>query len=334
MAHTDFIAGLPKVELHLHIEGTLEPDLKFRLAQRNGVELPYKTEEEVKNSYTFTDLASFLAAYYDGMNVLLTSEDFYDLAMEYFRKVAKQNVRYVEMFFDPQAHTSRGVSFHTVISGLRRAQLEAEQTLGVSSQLVMCFLRDFQAEFAMATLLESLPYKDWIVGVGLDSDETGNPPAKFTTVFARARKEGYQLTMHCDVDIKNSIEHIRQVIEDIRVQRIDHGTNIVENPALVDYIVENRIGLTSCPISNTWVSDSSKVDLLKELAGRGVLVTVNSDDPAYFGGYIQDCYQRVADEGDVDEEFLRKLSLNAVDISWAPLAIKNALREEILEYGK
>ena len=332
MAHEKFIETLPKVELHLHIEGTLEPDLKFALAERNGITLAHSTYEEVKASYTFDDLASFLAAYYDGMNVLRTSEDFYDLAMAYYRKAAADNVRYAEIFFDPQAHTSRGVSFHTVISGLRRAQLEAEQTLNVSSGFIMCFLRDFQAEYAMATLLESLPYKEWIIGVGLDSDETGNPPAKFAAVFARARQEGYQLTMHCDVDIENSIEHIRQAVEDIKVSRVDHGTNVLENPALVDYLVEHRLGLTSCPISNTWVAKSgnkSKVDLLQELDSRGVLVTVNSDDPAYFGGYMNDNFQLVADEGGVDEAFLARLTLNAVEISWAPLTLKTRIREEV-----
>ncbi|MDK7197479.1 adenosine deaminase [Actinotignum sanguinis] len=327
-----FVQGLPKVELHLHIEGTLEPDLKFKLAARNGVELPYASEEEVRASYQFDDLASFLDAYYEGMSVLLTAEDFYDLAMEYFRKVARQNVRYVEMFFDPQAHTSRGVEFHTVISGLRRAQIEAREQLGVDSALIMCFLRDFQAEYAMATLLESLPYRPWIIGVGLDSDETGNPPAKFAAVFAKARELGYQLTMHCDVDIADSAEHIRQVLEDVRVDRVDHGTNVVEKPELVEYMAEHGIGLTSCPISNTWVSDGSKVGLLTELDKRGVKVTVNSDDPAYFGGYIAENYQRVADEAGVDKETLKRFARNAVDISWAPVSLKERIAAEIAAY--
>lgn len=333
MQISPFVTGLPKAELHLHIEGTLEPELKFELAKRNGIELEHATAEEVKASYDFDDLPSFLAAYYDGMNVLRTAEDFFDLAMAYFDRVAAQNVRYVEMFFDPQAHTSRGVSFHTVITGLRRAQIEAEQRHGIVSQLIMCFLRDFQAEYAMATLLESLAYREWIVGVGLDSDENGNPPAKFAAVFARAKAEGYLLTMHCDVDIPGSIEHIRQVIEDIGVARIDHGTNIVENPELLRTIVDRGIGLTSCPISNTWVSDGSKVDLIKRLAGEGVKITLNSDDPAYFGGYLAENFQRVADEGGADEAFLAQLAKNAVDISWAPAAFKVRLRDEIDEYA-
>lgn len=332
MEISPFVLGLPKVELHLHIEGTLEPELKFELAKRNGIKLPFDTPEQVRASYGFDDLPSFLDAYYDGMNVLLTSDDFYDLAMAYFRKVAPQNLRYVEIFFDPQAHTSRGVSLDTVISGLRRAQVEAEQQFGISSALIMCFLRDFQAEYAMATLLESLPYKPWILGVGLDSDENGNPPSKFAAVFARARAEGYLLTMHCDVDIPGSIDNIASVITEIGVARIDHGTNIVENPGLVKVIAERGIGLTSCPISNTWVSDGSKVELVKQLVEQGVKVTLNSDDPAYFGGYIAENFQRVADEGKVSDQFLAQLALNAVDISWAPAVLKAQLRGEIDEY--
>ncbi|EPH00432.1 adenosine deaminase [Propionibacterium sp. oral taxon 192 str. F0372] len=331
MEISTFVNDLPKVELHLHIEGTLEPELKFALAERNSIQLTHSTVEEVRASYNFNDLASFLTSYYDGMNVLRTAEDFYDLAMAYLTKAASQNVRYVEMFFDPQAHTCRGVSFDTVIHGLRRAQLEAEKNLGIRSNLIMCFLRDFQAEYAMATLLESLPYKAWILGVGLDSDETGNAPAKFTEVFARARQEGYLLTMHCDVDIKDSIEHIRQVIEDIQVARIDHGTNVLENPALVEVLADKGIGLTSCPISNTWVSDGSKIELVTELVSKGVKVCINSDDPAYFGGYIAENFQLVADEGKVDNAFLAQLSRNAVDISWAPLDLKAAIRAEIDE---
>ncbi len=333
MEITEFIAGIPKVELHLHIEGTLEPELKFDLAQRNGVKLAFDTPDEVRRSYDFTDLTSFLVSYYEGMEVLLKAEDFYDLAMAYFTKVASQNVRYVEMFFDPQAHTSRGVSFDTVISGLRRAQLEAEQSLGVSSALIMCFLRDFSPEYAMATLLEALPYRSWILGVGLDSDENGNPPEKFAKVFARARDEGYLLTMHCDVDIPGSIEHIRQVVEDIGVARIDHGTNVIEDPSLVQYLIENNIGLTSCPISNTWVTEDSRAHLAKELAERGVKVTLNSDDPAYFGGYMNENYQRFADDTGADEDLLLALASNAVDISWAPPRLKELLRAEIEEHS-
>ena len=328
MEISPFIQKLPKVELHLHIEGTLEPELKFKLAERNGIQLPQSTPEEVRATYNFNDLASFLAVYYDGMNVLRTAEDFYDLAIAYLTKAADQNVRYVEMFFDPQAHTSRGVSFDSVIKGLHRAQVEAEKMHGIKSALIMCFLRDFQAEFAMATLLEALPYKSWIIGVGLDSDETGNPPAKFAEVYARAREEGFMLTMHADIDIQNSITHIGQLIEDIKVDRIDHGTNVIENPEYVQHLVDHGIGLTNCPVSNSWVGDS-KTAIIKELADRRVKVTMNSDDPAYFGGYISENFQLMKNETDVDDAFLAQLSLNAVDISWATPTFKEQLREEI-----
>src|SRR5690349_3185057 len=248
----DFVRRMPKCEMHLHIEGTLEPALRDRLAERNGVSLPPRPR------YDFHDLTSFLVGYYEGMSVLVTEPDFYELAYAYFEKAAAQGVVYAEIFFDPQGHTSRGVPFDTVIRGLRRAQLDARRVLGLHSQLIMCFLRDFQAEYAMATLLESLPYKEWIIGVGLDSDEKGNPPVKFAAVYERARQEGYLLTMHCDVDQENSIEHIRQAVEDIGVNRIDHGVNILEDQRLVEVVLERGMGLTCCPISNGYVTDSMK----------------------------------------------------------------------------
>lgn len=332
MSTNALIDALPKVELHLHIEGTLEPELKFELARRNGIALPFDSPEAVRESYDFNDLASFLTIYYDGMNVLQTADDFYDLAMAYFRRVAADNVRWVELFFDPQAHTSRGVSFDTVVQGLRRAQLDAERQLDVRSGLIMCFLRDFQAEYAMATLLESLAYKPWIIGVGLDSDERGNPPAKFAEVFARAKAEGYLVTMHCDVDQQNSTEHIRQALHDIGVtSRIDHGTNVLEAPELVADLKSRGIGLTCCPISNTWVADSSKSHLIKQLLDEGVKVCLNSDDPAYFGGYISDNYRLVAEEQDLNAADLVLLARNAIDISWAPGRVREQLYTELDE---
>src|SRR5579859_6128329 len=237
----DFIHGLPKCELHVHVEGTLEPEMKFRLAARNNIALPYADVAEMRAAYTFHDLPSFLKIYYEGMNVLMKEPDFYDLAFAYLKKAASQNVLYAEIFFDPQAHTARGVSFDTVIRGIRRAQMDAEIQLGIRSQLIMCFLRDWSAEFAMTTLLESLPYKEWIIGVGLDSDEKGNPPVKFAKVFARAREEGYLLTMHCDVNQENSVAHIHQCVEDIGVSRIDHGVNSIEDPALCEVIKQKGL---------------------------------------------------------------------------------------------
>ncbi|GAA3314245.1 adenosine deaminase [Nonomuraea dietziae] len=326
----DFIAGLPKCELHLHIEGTLEPELKFELAQRNGIALPYATVEEMRAAYAFDDLPSFLGVYYEGMRVLRTEPDFYDLAMAYLRKAASQNVRYAEIFFDPQAHTSRGVPFDVVIRGLRRALMDAHAQLGVRAQLIMCFLRDFQAEYAMATLLESLPYKEWIVGVGLDSDEKGNPPAKFAAVYERARQEGYLLTMHCDVDQENSVEHIRQCVEDIQVNRIDHGVNILEDPSLVQQILDKGIGLTCCPISNSYVTDSMKAEGIRKLLDLGVRVTINSDDPAYFPGYVQENLEAL----ELSREELLQVQRNAFEITWLPRHLKDAYLAELETYAK
>lgn len=325
----DFIAGLPKCELHLHIEGTLEPELKFELARRNGLALPYSSVEEMRAAYAFDDLPSFLTVYYEGMQVLRTEPDFYDLAMAYLRKAASQNVRYAEIFFDPQAHTSRGVPFDVLIRGLRRALLDAEKQLGIRAQLIMCFLRDFQAEYAMATLLESLPYKEWIVGVGLDSDEKGNPPAKFAAVYERARQEGYLLTMHCDVDQENSVEHIRQAIQDIGVDRIDHGVNILEDPALVEEILAKGIGLTCCPISNGIVTDSMKAEGIRKLLDLGVRVTINSDDPAYFPGYVQENLAAL----NLSREELLQVERNAFEITWLPRHIKDTYLAELETYA-
>ncbi len=238
-----FLRGLPKCELHVHIEGTLSPELKLALAERNKIALDQKTVAEVEASYVFDSLASFLTIYYPAMQVLQTEDDFFDLGFAYLTKAASQGVRHAEIFFDPQAHTSRGVPFPTVIGGLRRAVLVAERELGVSAELILCFLRDLTADYAMATLMEALPYKSWIIGVGLDSDERNNPPSKFAAVFARARSEGFFLTMHCDIDQLDSIEHIRQAVEDIGVDHIDHGTNIVESPALVQTVKTRGIGL-------------------------------------------------------------------------------------------
>ena len=329
----EFIAGLPKCELHLHIEGTLEPELKFELARRNAVGLPYETAEEMRAAYDFTDLPSFLACYYEGMSVLRAEPDFYDLAIAYLRRAASQNVRYAEIFFDPQAHTSRGVPFDVVMRGLRRALVDAETQLGLKAQLIMCFLRDFQAEYAMATLLESLPYRDWIVGVGLDSDEKGNPPAKFAAVFERARQEGYMLTMHCDVDQQDSIEHIRQCVEQIGVDRIDHGVNVLEDPALVEAIKRRGLGLTVCPISNSYVTDSMKADAIRRMLDLGLKVTINSDDPAYFPGYVQENLVAIQEALGLSREELLQLERNAFEIAWLPRHIKDAYLAELNVYA-
>jgi adenosine deaminase len=327
-----FIAGMPKVELHVHLEGTLEPEMKFRLAARNGQTLPFESAEALKAAYAFTNLSTFLAVYYDGMRVLKTEPDFHDLTYAYLAKARSQNVVYAELFFDPQAHTSRGVSFDTVIRGIRRAQMDAEQRLGIRSQLIMCFLRDFSPGFAMATLLESLPYREWIVGVGLDSDERSNPPIKFGAVFARARDEGYLLTMHCDVDQDNSIAHIRQCIEDIGVNRIDHGVNILEDDALCIMALERGLGFTVCPVSNACVTGDTKARQVARMLELGLKVTVNSDDPAYFGGYMIENLVATEREADLGVEGQMQLARNAIETAWLPRRSRDALLEGLAAY--
>jgi adenine deaminase len=318
-----FISKLPKAELHVHIEGTFEPELKFRIAKRNGISLPYSTVDECIADYIFTDLPSFLRIYYDGMNVLFTEQDFYDLTYAYLEKAHSQSVVYAEMFFDPQAHTSRGVAFDTVIRGIKRAQDEARAMLGIETQLVLCFLRDMDATSAMETLLQALPYKDWIIGVGLDSDEKGNPPIKFKDVFARARQEGFKLTMHCDVDQENTTEHIRQCLHEIGVERIDHGVNSLDEDKLWQEVRDRRLALTVCPISNSFITGSATSSEIKTMLDRQMMVTVNSDDPAYFRGYINENYEIVQKEANLTANDLYQLARNSFEGSWLPREKKN-----------
>lgn len=327
----DFLMNLPKAELHLHAEGTLEPDLKLELAARNNIELEQKTIAEVEASYRFNDLTSFLAVYYPAMNVLQTEQDFYDLGTAYFKRVAQDGVKRVEMFFDPQAHTSRGVPFEAVVKGYHRAAVDAAE-VGISAALIMCFLRDFSAESAAETLAAALPYKDLILGVGLDSDERANPPAKFTQVFADARAAGFKLTMHCDIDQDQSIENIRQVIEDIAVDRIDHGTNIVENPELVAEVKRRGLGLTTCPVSNSFVTEDMKSKEILELLDQGVKVTLNSDDPAYFGGYVGKNFVDLAAHSGATTEQMIQLAKNSFEVSWISDEEKAAFIAQVDEY--
>jgi adenosine deaminase len=327
----EFVTGLPKAELHLHLEGTLEPDLKLELARRNGVELAQSTVEEVQASYVFDSLASFLAVYYPAMDVLVTEQDFYDLATAYLRRAAADGVTHVEMFFDPQAHTSRGVPFADVVNGYHRAAVDGA-ALGVDAHLILCFLRDFSAESAAETLEASVPFADKILGVGLDSDERENPPSKFGAVFARARELGYRLTMHCDIDQVGSIENIRQVLEDIGVDRIDHGTNVVEDPALVEVVRERGLGLTCCPVSNSFVTDDMKATEIAQLLRAGVKVTVNSDDPAYFGGYVADNYVALVEKAGLSSEEVVTLAKNSFEASWVSDADRAKFLAEVDAY--
>lgn len=330
---SSFIEGMPKAELHIHIEGTLEPELKFELAARNGLELPYDSVVEMRAAYDFNDLSSFLAMYYEGMSVLLTEQDFYDLAMAYFKKARSQNVVYCEVFFDPQAHTSRGIAFDMFMDGFTRAQGDAEDSLGLRTQLIMCFLRDMDADSALDTLERSLAYRGQIIGVGLDSDERDNPPIKFKDVFARARTEGYRLTMHCDVDQQNSVQNIWQCVNDIGVERIDHGVNAVEDESLIGEIKRRGLGLTVCPISNSYVTDGLKANEIKRLLDLGVLVTVNSDDPAYFPGYVNENLVALQAAVDLTREEITQLVSNTFTISWLEEDVKQRFLSEVKTYA-
>jgi adenosine deaminase len=310
------IEALPKTELHVHLEGTLEPEMSFALARKNGIALPYETPEALLAAYDFHDLPSFLAIYYRAMNVLQDESDFFALTWAYLTKAREQNIVYAEMFFDPQAHTSRGVPFTTVITGIRRAQEKAAAELGVETQLILCFLRDMSAESAMATLQEALPYRRWLVGVGLDSDEKHNPPSKFAGVFALARAEGLKLTMHCDVNQLDTLKHIGQVLHDIRVDRIDHGINSLEDPALCEIIAARGLGLTVCPVSNRFCVQDLTADHLRRMLQLGMRATVNSDDPAYFRAYVNENLVALAEEGGMTQEEIVQLVRNGFMVSW------------------
>lgn len=311
-----FIENLPKAELHVHLEGTLEPELSFALAQKNGVALDHSTPEALLAAYNFHDLPSFLAIYYKAMNVLRHEEDFFELTWQYLQKAHQQNVVYAEMFFDPQAHTSRGVAFDTVIRGIHRAQERAKSELGLHTQLIMCFLRDLTAESALQTLQQALPYKDWIVGVGLDSDEKDNPPIKFAEVFARARSAGFRLTMHCDVNQRNTLTHIRQCLDTIGVDRIDHGVNSLEDPTLCAVIRERGLGLTVCPVSNRFVVQNLTATEIQLMLQFGMRVTINSDDPAYFRAYVNENLVALHEDGGVTREEIVQLVRNSFLVAW------------------
>ncbi len=328
---SEFTQGLPKAELHLHIEGTLEPQLKLKLAQRNHVDIGQKTIEDVQKTYDYHDLASFLAVYYPAMNVLQHEEDFYDLAWAYLQRAAANNVRHVEIFFDPQAHTSRGIPFATVINGLHQAVVDA-RALNVDAALIMCFLRDFSKESARQTLAQAMQYRDKIIGIGLDSDEHNNPPLKFARQFEDAAAAGLHLTTHCDIDQKDSIEHIRQALEIMDVERLDHGTNIVEDPDLVALAAQRKIGLTACPLSNSFVSPDMKGKEITELLKAGVQISINSDDPAYFKGYISDNYYAVAQKYQLTQAQIIQLAKNSFNAAWISDQQKQLYIAEIDRY--
>ena len=286
----DLLRTMPKAELHLHIEGSLEPELIFALAQRNGVALPYANVEALRAAYAFTDLQSFLDIYYAGASVLLKEEDFFDLGLAYFRRAAAEHIVHAEIFFDPQTHTERGVAFATVIGGLSRACEVAQRELGVSALLIMCFLRHLSEAAAFATLEEALPFRDKFIGVGLDSGERGNPPENFARVFARCRELGLRLVAHAGEE--GPPAYVWSALDVLKVERIDHGVRSVEDPALIKRLAADRTPLTVCPLSNLklCVYKTMAEHPLPDLLAAGLCATINSDDPAYFGGYVNQNY--------------------------------------------
>ncbi len=328
----EFIEGLPKVELHLHIEGTLEPEMMFALAERNQVELPYASVEEVRQAYNFSNLQSFLDIYYAGANVLQTEQDFYDLAWAYFSKTHAQNVRHAEIFFDPQTHTGRGIPFATVITGLHRAQLDAQEKLGLSSAIIMCFLRHLSPEAALKTLAEAQLFKDWIVGVGLDSSEKGRPPALFEEVYKQARAQGYLSVAHAGEE--GPAEYVWEALDLLGTQRIDHGVRSMDDPKLIRYLIEHQVPLTVCPLSNIklCVFPSMKDHNIKDMLKMGLCVTINSDDPAYFGGYMNENFIAAQNDLGMTRDDLRQICANSIAASFLDETRKQALQKELDAY--
>ena len=306
-----FIAALPKAELHLHIEGSLEPELMFELAQRNGIAIPFATVDDVRAAYAFSNLQDFLDIYYQGMGVLQTEQDFYDLTAAYLARAHADGVRHSEIFFDPQGHTARGIPFATVIGGITRALDDAQTRYDMSSRLVMCFLRHLSEEEAEATLDEARPWLDRIDGVGLDSSEVGHPPAKFQRVFARARDLGLRLVAHAGEE--GPPEYVHEALDLLGVDRIDHGNRSLEDEALVARLADDAMCLTVCPLSNLklCVVDDMTAHPLKTMLDAGLLATVNSDDPSYFGGYVNANYTAVADALDLSRDELVTLARNS-----------------------
>jgi adenine deaminase len=328
-----FLKGLPKAELHLHIEGTLEPELAFRLAQKHGVVLPYSSVEELRGAYQFEDLQSFLDIYYAGAGVLRDADDFHALTEAYLRKAHEQGVVHVEIFFDPQTHSERGIALSTVLDGITRALREGEEQFGITHRLILCFLRHLSAADAMQTLGEALPYKNSIAAVGLDSSEKGHPPSKFVAVFDRARREGLLTVAHAGEE--GPPEYIYEALDLLKVKRIDHGVRAEEDPRLIDRLVRERMPLTVCPLSNVKLKVFGTVEAhnIKRLLERGLCVTVNSDDPAYFGGYLLENFVAIEQGLGLTQAELTALARNSFEASFLEPADKRRWMAAVDAYG-
>ena len=327
----DLIQKLPKVELHLHIEGSLEPELMFTFADRNRITLPYESVDEIRQAYQFTNLQSFLDIYYTGAQVLQKEQDFYDLTWAYLTKAHAQNIRHTEIFFDPETHTDHDVPFEVVIEGIHQALVDAQETYKITSNLILCFLRHKSDDIssAMQTLESALPYKDWIIAVGLDSSEVGHPPKRFAEVFDKARSEGFLTVAHAGEE--GPPEYIWQALDLLKVKRIDHGVRSEEDPALVARLRDEQIPLTVCPLSNTKLRVFDRMDdhNLKRLLDAGLCITINSDDPAYFGGYLNENFFAIEEALDLSENDLIKLVKNGTEAAFLPFERKAALSAEL-----
>jgi adenosine deaminase len=328
------VTTLPKAELHLHIEGTFEPELIFAIGERNGIAVPYANVEALRDAYNFTDLQSFLNVYYAGMDVLRVERDYYDLTTAYLRRAKAQGVRHAEIFFDPQAHTDRGVALGTVVSGIKSALRDGEAAFGITSHLIMCFLRDQSAESAMAMLEAAMPFRDDIVAIGLDSAEVGNPPSKFQAVFDRARAEGFLTVAHAGEE--GPPEYVWEALDLLKVSRVDHGVRSMEDPKLVERLVRQRIPLTVCPLSNLRlkVVRDLKDHPLKRMLDAGLVATCNSDDPAYFGGYVGDNFSAVARALELSDADLITLAENSFEASFIDDATKDRYLAELRAFAQ
>ncbi|MRR54891.1 MAG: adenosine deaminase [Deltaproteobacteria bacterium] len=329
----EILCRMPKAELHIHIEGSLEPELIFALAARNRVQLPYQTIQELRAAYAFTDLQSFLDIYYAGASVLQKEEDFYDLAWAYLQRAKAENIVHAEIFFDPQTHTARGIPFETVINGLDRAIRCGREELGLSASLLLCFLRHLSEDDAFAVLEEALPFRDKFIGVGLDSSERGNPPEKFAGVFARCREMGLRLVAHAGEE--GSAEYIRSALDVLKVERIDHGVHCLDDPQLVARLVQQRIPLTVCPLSNVklCVFPSLPAHNIGTLLAGGIAATLNSDDPAYFGGYLNRNYTATFEAlPELGAKEAYQLARNSFQASFVEESIKDGWIRELDEF--
>ena len=329
MSHLELIRALPKAELHVHIEGTFEPELMFEIARRNQIDIPYQSVAEIKQAYDFHNLQSFLDIYYAGAQVLIHEQDFYDLAWAYFEKCHADRVVHTEIFFDPQTHTERGVAFDTVLTGLRRACADAHTRLGISSYLIMCFLRHLSEEAAFTTLEQALPYKDQIIAVGLDSSEVGHPPSKFARVFAKARDAGFLTVAHAGEE--GPPAYVWEALDLLKVNRIDHGVRSEEDPELLQRLIHEQMPLTVCPLSNLklCVVEHMHQHNIRRLLQQGVRVTVNSDDPSYFGGYMNDNFIAIEQALTLSSAELKQLAINSFTASFMGEAEKQQWIDQI-----